>query len=262
MQYLLTGGHTGIGLELTNVLLNEGHKIGLVVRNEKRKQQTISELAKPDQVDFFFADLSIPAEVQKLASDITAKWDHIDGIFNNAGLLAGEAIYSVRGNEMQLEINALAPYDLVQALKPLLSKAEKPFVVNTATGGLHQQKKKAISELKKPTKFVKLIGSYLNSKMAMTMMMNFLAKNDPNIRIVAVDPGPNQTKMTKSSGMPAWLKPFSGIFFSKPIKGAMKIYRGAFDSKFADKSGIYITGDKIKAITPSFSDSEMAELLA
>ncbi|MEL6592693.1 MAG: SDR family oxidoreductase, partial [Bacteroidota bacterium] len=133
MKYLLTGGHSGIGLELTNVLLKEGHDIGLIVRNEKRKQDTLSQLEKPEKVDFFFADLSVPAEVQRVAQDISAKWDHIDGLFNNAGLLAGEARYSVRGNEMQLEINALAAYNLTQALMPLLSKAKKAFVVNTAT---------------------------------------------------------------------------------------------------------------------------------
>lgn len=262
MNYLLTGGHSGIGLELTKVLLKEGHQIGLIVRNEKRKQETLPELSNPDQVDFFFADLSLPDAVQKVADDVMAKWDHLDGLFNNAGLLAGEANYSVRGNEMQLEINALAAYELTLALKPLLKKALKPFVVNTGTGGMHKQKKKALSELKKPKKFVKLLGSYINSKMAMVMMMNFLAKISPELRVISVDPGPNQTKMTKGSGMPAWLKPLSKLFFPQPIKGAMKIYRGVFDAKFQGKSGIYITGDKIKAIKITLNDIEIAELLA
>ncbi|MEL6593048.1 MAG: hypothetical protein AAFQ68_23310, partial [Bacteroidota bacterium] len=110
--------------------------------------------------------------------------------------------------------------------------------------------------------FVKLLGSYVHSKLALVMMMNFLAKNTPQLRIVSVDPGPNQTKMTKSSGMPIWLKPLSKILFPQAIKGAMKIYRGAFDPKFQGKSGIYITGDKIKPIKESFTDVEMAELLA
>ncbi len=262
MNYLLTGGHTGIGLELTNVLLKEGHKIGLIVRTEKRKQETLQALAKPEMVDFFFADLSQADAVQAVAKDINEKWERIDGLFNNAGLLAGEANYSARGNEMQLEINALAPYDLTKALLPLLNKADKPFVMNTATGNLHKQKKKETSELKRPKKFVKLLGSYLNSKFAMAMMMNFLAQNNPQLRVASVDPGPNQTNMTKSSGMPAWLKPFSKILFAQPIKGAMKIYRAAFDPKFQGQSGIYITGDKVKALKASYNDVEIAELLA
>ena len=41
---LLTGGHTGLGLGVTKKLLKPEDKIGLIVRNESRKQATQSEL--------------------------------------------------------------------------------------------------------------------------------------------------------------------------------------------------------------------------
>ena len=57
MNYIITGGGSGMGLELTKKLLKEGHHIGLIVRNEQRKDETIDELGT-DKLDFFFADLS------------------------------------------------------------------------------------------------------------------------------------------------------------------------------------------------------------
>ena len=67
MNYIITGGGSGMGLELTKKLLKEGHHIGLIVRNEQRKDETIDELGT-DKLDFFFADLSDQSAVRQVAS--------------------------------------------------------------------------------------------------------------------------------------------------------------------------------------------------
>jgi len=204
--------------------------------------------------------LSKRKEIIKVANTVKSKWDKIDGLFNNAGILLEKAIYSEQGNEMQFEVNALTPYFLTTELKPLLDKSEKPFVVNTATGAMHKQKAIDVKELKRPKKFVKLLGSYLNSKFALVLLMNHLAKNWSNVRIVSIDPGSIKTKMTSGSGMPAWLKPIRNLLFSKPEKGANKIYNAAFNADFQDKSGIYISG-KIQPIQHQLTDSELEQMI-
>ena len=122
MDIILTGGHSGIGLELTKMLLQEGHKIGLIVRSEKRRNDAIVALGNSDKLDFFFADLSKQEEITQVARSIHEKWDKIDGLFNNAGLLTDKAYYSDRGYEMQFEVNAVAPYFLTLATPWLFSK--------------------------------------------------------------------------------------------------------------------------------------------
>lgn len=261
MDILLTGGHSGIGLELTKRLAKEGHHLGLILRNEARKEGALQAIGTSENIDFFYADLSKRKEVVAVADRIAAKWEKVDGLFNNAGVLLEKAIYSEQGNEMQFEVNALTPYLLTQALIPLLDKSDHPFVVNTATGGLHRQKSLDIENLKRPKKFVKLIGSYLNSKFAMVLLMNHLATQWPEIRIINVDPGPNKTKMTSGSGMPFWLVPFRNLFFVKPIVGGNKIYDGAFKKDFLDESGIYITGNKIQALKYELAPAEVQEIL-
>lgn len=260
MTYILTGGHSGIGLELSKMLLKEGHQLGLIVRSEKRKDDAIKELGDSANITFFYADLSNQADVEKVAQSIIAKWDKIDGLFNNAGVLADKAYYSPQGNELQFEVNALAPYLLTKALQPLLDKADNPVVVNTATGGMHAQKGIDIDDLKRPKKFVKLIGAYMKSKFAMVVLMNHLAATMENIRVVTVDPGPNKTKMTKGSGMPSLLLPFRNLIFGKPNKGAKKLYDGAFNEKFKGQNGIYITGNKVKPIQYTISEEEIKQM--
>lgn len=261
MNILITGGHSGMGLELTKRLLNEGHKLGLVVRNEKRKDEAIAQIGNSELIDFFYADLSIQKEVVKVASEVKEKWTKLDGIFNNAGVLLDKAYYSGQGNEMHFEVNALAPYILINELKPLLEKSEKPFVINTATGGMESKKSIDIDELKQPKKFVKLLGSYMQSKFAMTLLLNNFAKVNENIRVAHLNPGAIKTKMTSGSGMPALLKPIRNLLFSSPEKGANRIYNVAFDAKYAEQTGFFVNeGGKIKSFKKALTKSELNQL--
>ena len=261
MDIILTGGHSGIGLELTKMLLQEGHKIGLIVRSEKRRNDAIVALGDSDKLDFFFADLSKQEDIVRVAQSIQERWDKIDGLFNNAGLLTDKAYYSERGYEIQFEVNAVAPYLLTQQLKPLLDKADQPFVINTATAAMHKQKPLDFADLKKPKKFVKLMGSYMKSKFALVLLMNHLADLWPNIRIATVNPGPNKTDMTSGAGMPGWLLPIRNLMFSGPAKGGKILYSSAFDAKFQGKSGTYISGNKIKPIKIKLKPEEVQAMV-
>ena len=101
MNILLTGGHSGMGLELTKILKNEGHKIGLILRNEKRKNDAIKELGHSPQIDYFFADLAKRNEIESVVLDIAKAWPKVDGLFNNAGVLMDKLYFSDYGNELQ-----------------------------------------------------------------------------------------------------------------------------------------------------------------
>ncbi|MEM6726462.1 MAG: SDR family NAD(P)-dependent oxidoreductase, partial [Bacteroidota bacterium] len=260
MHIIITGGHSGIGLELSKQLLAEGHKIGLIVRSEQRKQAAITAFEDSSQIDFFIADLSKREHIQQVIEKITIDWPHIDVLFNNAGYLADKLRFSDHGIELQLEINAISPYLLTKGLLPLLRKAENPTVVSTATTGLHRKKAINIPAFRQPKKFTKLTGSYLDSKLVMVLLMNYLSKENESIRFVHVDPGPIKTKMTAGDGMPFWLKPLRNVLFKSPKEGAANLYKGAFSEKI-NGSGIYLSGGKAKALQLSLYENEVQQLL-
>ena len=258
---IITGGHTGIGLALTKKLIQEGHRIGLVVRSESRKKETIDLFPEGEAPEVFIADLSKRDQIAAVANTIAGSWDKIDGLFNNAGLLLDKLYLSDYGNELQLEVNGISPYLLTQSLKPLLDKAEEPFVVSTATSGLHSKKSFDIPAFKKPKKFVKLLGSYLDSKLILVLLMNYLDKEYTNVRFASVNPGPIKTKMTAGSGMPFWLVPLRNLLFKTPEKGAQTLYDAAFDPKYG-QSGIYITEGKIRPLKCEINAADIEQLLA
>jgi NAD(P)-dependent dehydrogenase (short-subunit alcohol dehydrogenase family) len=261
MKILLTGGHSGMGLELSKKLLKEGHQIGLILRSEKRRSDAILALGAVENVDFFIADLSKREEVEKVANEIKSKWDKIDGLFNNAGVLLDKLYYADSGVELHLEINGISPYLLTKALKPLLDKSDSPFVVNTATAGLDSRKSIDIEDFKKPKKFAKLTGSYMDSKLIMVLLMNYLDKQWTNVRFVSLNPGAIKTKMTSGSGMPSWLLPIRNLLFLSPERGALSLHNAAFSDRYKG-SGIYINNKKIRSLKYEVSKSEIDQLLA
>ena len=143
----------------------------------------------------------------------------------------------------------------------MLDRADDPFVVSTATSGLHGIKSIDIASFKKPQKFTKLTGSYKDSKLMLVLLMNYLANSWNNIRFVSVNPGAIKTKMTAGEGMPIWLRPIRNLLFQSPEKGAMNLYTAAFDKK-VNGSGILVEGRKTKSMSYTISDKEVKDLFA
>lgn len=249
-----------MGFELSKKLLSEGHQIGLIVRSEKRKTETQQLFAGDDKLKIFVADLGNRDQIAAVVKEVQASFSNLDGIFNNAGVLLDQLYFSDYGNELQLEINAISPYLLTKALLPLLEKSENSFVVSTATAGLNRRKSVDIAAYKKPEKFTKLTGSYMDSKLTLVTLMNQLSKESQNVRFVSVNPGAIKTKMTSGSGMPFWLKPIRNLLFKSPAQGAENLYQGAFGTNNAG-SGIYLSGGKVKEMNAQISAQQIDELL-
>ncbi|MEO1286440.1 MAG: SDR family NAD(P)-dependent oxidoreductase [Chloroflexota bacterium] len=240
---LLTGGHSGLGLELTKKLLNEGHHLGLILRNEKRKADAIEAIGTSDNIDFFLADLAKQRDIRQVAKEIMSKWDVVDGLFSNAGVLLEQAFYSDQGNEMHFEVNTLAPYILSSELMPAFEKAQQPFIVVTASGTAREVNNwiPDIPDLKKPAKFVKLTGSYRQSKLALVLLMTHMAEENKNVRIISLNPGAIDTKMVRGKGTPFFVKLLRPFVFEAPEKGAQRVYDVAFADKYQTHTGVFVS---------------------
>jgi NAD(P)-dependent dehydrogenase (short-subunit alcohol dehydrogenase family) len=255
---IITGGHSGIGLELTKLILRDGHKAGLILRNESTLNDAKQKLEQfgYNNVDFFVADLSRQEDVLKVARLITNTWQSVDVLFNNAGVLLGEQTFSPQQNEMHYEVNTLAPYLLTTNLYQALHNAEGAVVVNTVTDGLNMMKGIKTEALIGPSKFKKLFGAYLQSKLALALLMSDLAVNwkSEKIRILNVTPGGNKTKLTAGSGMPSLLKPIVKLLYKDPAVGAKLLYGAAFEDEFSGKTGVFIQKNKIEDLKLSISN--------
>lgn len=267
-QYiLLTGGHSGLGLGVTKKLLITGNKLGLIIRNESRKQDFLSELSDfpknlVSDIDFFFGDLSDQEQVHAIAQAIRENWDRIDRLFNNAAIVGSTQSMSRHGNEIHLEINTLAPMILTQELKPLLLTSPDAKVITTVTGGMAKRKLDANQFFKNGS--TGMMGAYMQSKQAVMLLMNDLANDESwqGVKFLSVDPGPNKTKMTQGGETPWIIRNVFSRFFNEPEIGTQRIYDAGFDKRFSDVNGVYITGDKITSIKDELKPDDKQKFLA
>lgn len=261
---IITGGHSGIGLELTKKLLAERHKLGLIVRNENRKND-LSEILDTSKIDFFFADLSLQSDVLKVANDIKGKWEQIDFLFNNAGIaiMKGARKTSKQGNELHFEINTLASFLLTQELKPLLVKSDKAKVITTVTQGLNNLKLRTENIFDES--FSSGMKLYSQSKLAVMMLMNDLANQQSweSVRFLCVHPGNNKTNITQSKdNMPAFIKLMVSLFFKSPDFGSQRLYYAAFDGKFQKLNAVYLYNDKVLKLKNALTSDNKKKILS
>eukprot|EP01034_Spumella_vulgaris_P038952 gene38952-48101_t len=79
---LVTGGSSGIGLELTRVLLDKGHEVIAVSRSQDKLDKDKSETPN---LTVFTADVSTDDGRKALFEKITSEFPQVDVLINNAG---------------------------------------------------------------------------------------------------------------------------------------------------------------------------------
>ncbi|WP_454796325.1 SDR family NAD(P)-dependent oxidoreductase [Novosphingobium lindaniclasticum] len=139
---VVTGASSGIGLETARALAKQGFRVIGVGRDPQRCAAAEADLAADGgEIEMLRADLSLLAEVDRLADAIAQKVDSIDVLVNNAGGMAREQALTAEGFEANYAANFIGPFALTARLLPLLRKAAADApegsvrIVNTASDG-------------------------------------------------------------------------------------------------------------------------------
>ncbi len=182
MNIVITGGASGIGLELTRQLSLRGEKVYVICR------KTSPELAKLPVSVFEGIDLTskdLETQLQSALKDIKIDW-----LINNAGVFVETEFPRIDFDHIrsQFEINALAPLRVTQALYFQLSPKAKVAMVTSQMGSIEETSGGYYA--------------YRMSKAALNMAGNNLAHDlkSRGITTVLLHPGYVKTKMTGFNG--------------------------------------------------------------
>jgi NAD(P)-dependent dehydrogenase (short-subunit alcohol dehydrogenase family) len=135
--FLVTGGTSGMGYEDAKALAGAGARIVIAARNPQRGEEAIARIRQqhPEaQVQFEPVDLADLSSVQALGKRLNATLPRLDGLINNAAIMApAERGASAGGFEMQLATNYIGHFALTAHVLPLLRKSNSARVVTLSS---------------------------------------------------------------------------------------------------------------------------------
>ncbi|MEL6646404.1 MAG: SDR family NAD(P)-dependent oxidoreductase [Pseudomonadota bacterium] len=269
---VITGSTGGIGRAIADQLAASGWHLVLVNRNETKAQAQKADLQANHPgvaVDIVTANLMDVELIKASAQTIIGMHPKLDLLFNNSGVLTSERVMSVQGHESNYAVNTLAPYVMMQGLRPALRNQDavaKSMIVNTTSSAQNAAKQLATATLSDPKDIGGLTGAYATTKLALTTMGTAMASelDAEGIMIRSVCPGPVVTPMTKTSdAMPGILKLLVPLLFKSPDKQAAKMIHSAHADSYGSQTGIYITDGKERPLPKLATDGVVqAKLMA
>jgi 3-oxoacyl-[acyl-carrier protein] reductase len=131
-RIVITGTSRGIGLELAQLCSNEGHEVIAL----SRKVDSIQDLEN-NSILSISTDLSVQSSIDAAVKIILDKWDRIDIVINNAGMLVNKPFEQLTPADFQqcYAVNVFGVAALTQALLPVMNK-DSHVVAISSMGGI------------------------------------------------------------------------------------------------------------------------------
>ena len=207
-HYVVTGGNSGLGLESVRQLARHGATVTLACRSLKRGQAARAALEAelgPIEVDVRELDLSSLTSIRDFSAALSTS--PIDGLLNNAGVMAIPRQLTADGFETQFGVNHLGHYALTGHLWEGLMKATSPRVV-TVSSNAHKPGAIDFDDLMGARRYSRA-RAYAQSKLANLLFARELQRRgaaaNPNFRSMAAHPGYTASNLSAGTvaGLPA-----------------------------------------------------------
>ncbi len=133
---VITGGNIGIGKEAAVALAQRGATVVITARDRAKGQAAAVEIAARagrDDVGLVDLDLASLASVRRAAEDIEARFDRLDVLVNNAGLVQSHRLVTDEGFEMTFGVNHLGHFLLTTLLVDRLRHSAPARIVNVSS---------------------------------------------------------------------------------------------------------------------------------
>ncbi len=129
---VITGANSGLGFETATTVAEKGATVVMTARNTTKGQRAFDEImeAYPNAtLDLMTLDVGDLSSVRAFADAFKAKYNRLDVLLNNAGVMAIPRQETADGFEMQLGVNHLGHFALTGLLLDV--------IVNTPNARIH-----------------------------------------------------------------------------------------------------------------------------
>lgn len=255
---LLTGATSGIGRAASMALAGMGARMVLVGRNKSRLASVVGEIsAAGGTADALPADLSSMGEVRALASEFLEKYDRLDVLVNNAGLVIGQRELTADGYEHTFALDHLAPFLLTNLLMGRL-KASVPSRVVTVSSTAHRLGRMHFDDIMLERGYGPL-KAYAQAKLANVMFTYELSRRLGGTGVSANCLHPGLVRTNFARGIGTRFGAVMGVlrpFMIGPEAGARTTVYLASSPEVEGVTGRYFVRQKEARSSPSSCDKE------
>jgi len=225
---IVTGANIGLGYETTIGLAKKEIKVIMACRNLEKAEVARQEILKqvPDaELEILKLDLNSLQSVRDFATAYTNKYDKLDILIENAGIMIPPFSKTEDGFESQMGVNYFSHFLLTNLLFPILKKTAGSRIV-TLSSNAHKGGKIDFENLNAEKSYSKL-GAYSQSKLACLMfayeLQRRIATANLDMIAVAAHPGVSMTNLGQHIPKVALilLKPLQPLFTHSVANAAL-----------------------------------------
>lgn len=133
---IVTGAASGIGRASAIAFAREGAKVVIADRDEEGGAETAAAIAAEGHEAYYArVDVSREADIRRMVEDTIARWDRIDILFNNAGVLLVKQIEEMTEEEWDrvMSINVKAAFFTIKHVAPHMRCNGGGSILNTGS---------------------------------------------------------------------------------------------------------------------------------
>lgn len=230
--YIVTGANSGSGFATSEQLARQGALVIGACRRVAVAKEVFAELQNlKGSIEVMEMNLASLSSVRSFAESFLAKYDRLDGLVNNAGIMMVPQNKTEDGFEMQIGTNHLGHFLLTELLLDVLKKSAPSRIVcvsSVAHAGVQKIEGKIdLDDLHYEKREYSPTEAYCQSKLANVLHALDLARRleGTNVSAFSVHPGWIRSNLVRGALMKfvqnVLLKPFSGML------GTMSWFEGA-----------------------------------
>ncbi len=189
---MVTGATDGIGKVTAQALAQQGATVIVVGRSRKKTVATVEEIKRRTgnpSVEYLLADLSVQAEIRRLAEEFKRRHDRLHVLVNNAGGFFMSRQETADGLEMTFALNHLGYFLLTNLLLDVI-KASAPARIINVSSAAHENAQMNFEDLQGERKYSGW-QAYGQSKLANLLFTYELARRleGTGVTVNALHPG-------------------------------------------------------------------------
>lgn len=190
---LITGANSGIGKAAAKQIAQQGHRVILACRSQKKGEAALLEVEETtgsNNAELMIVDMSLQTSIQDLSKTLLEKYDRLDVLIHNAAIFditQKEPVYTTEGIESVWATNHIGPVLLTELMISALKNSVQGRVITIASKGLMAKPllKVDLDDPEYKTRSFSVENAYYQSKLAQIMYTYWLADRSKPDNITA-----------------------------------------------------------------------------